>query len=80
MLKYIKIKMYADDVNKYAAADNTNEKKITQKDLNNFIHWADRWKIKINFAYCHVIYFEYKNSNFEYYLDLHKIEGVRKIF
>ena len=31
MLKYIKIKMYADDVNKYATADNTNEKRNNSK-------------------------------------------------
>ena len=77
MFKYIKIKMYADDVTTYAIADNPNDHKLIQSDLNNLIHWADSWQLKINFDKCHVIHFGHKNSNFEYYFDMHKI-GVSK--
>ena len=77
MFKYIKIKMYADDVTIYAIADNPNVHKLIQNDLNNLIHWADIWQLKINFDKCHVIHFGHKNSNFEYYFDMHKI-GVSK--
>ena len=77
MFKYIKIKMYADDVILYAIADNPNDHKLIQNDLNNLIHWADSWQLKINFDKCHVIHFGNKNSNFEYYFDMHKF-GVSK--
>ena len=69
--------MYADDVTIYAIADNPNGHKLIQNDLNNLIHWADSWQLKINFDKCHVIHFGHKNSNFEYYFDMHKI-GVSK--
>ena len=77
MFKYIKIKMYADDVLIYALADNPNDRKLIQNELNNLICWADSWQLKINFDKCHVINFGNKNSNFEYYFDIHKI-GVSK--
>ena len=77
MFKYVKIKMYADDVTIYAIADNPNDHKLIQNDLNNLIHWAYSWQLKINFDKCHVIHFGHKNSNFEYYFDMHKI-GVSK--
>ena len=41
MFKYIKIKIYADDVTIYAIADNPSDHKLIQNDLNNLIHWAD---------------------------------------
>ena len=41
--------------------------------LNNLIHWADSWQLKLNFDKCHMIHFGHKNSNFEYYFDMHKI-------
>ena len=77
MFKYIKIKMHADDVTIYAIADNPNDHKLIQNDLNNLIYWADSWHLKINFEKCHVIHFGHKNSNFEYYFNMHKI-GVSK--
>ena len=49
MFKYIKIKMYADDVTIYAIADNPNDNKLIQNNLNNLIRWADSWQLKINF-------------------------------
>ena len=49
MFKYIKIKMYTDDVTIYALADNPNDHKLIQNDLNNLIRWADCWQLKINF-------------------------------
>ena len=73
MFRYIKIKIYADDVTIYALADNPNDRKLIQNDLNNLIRWADRWQLKINFDKCHIIHFGHKNSNVEYYLDMHKI-------
>ena len=77
MFKYIEIKMYMDDVAKYVIADNPNDHKLIQNDRNNLIRWADSCQLKINFDKCHVIYFGHKNSNFKYYLDMHKI-GVSK--
>ena len=73
MFKYIKIKMYADDVTIYVLADNPNDHKLIQNDLSNLIRSADSWQFKINFDKCHVIHFGHKNSNFEYYFDMHKI-------
>ena len=72
MFKYIKIKICADDVTIYAIADNLKDHKLIQNDLNNLIRRADSWQLKINFDKCHVIHFGHKNSNFEYYFDMHK--------
>ena len=77
MFKYIKIKMYANDVTIYAITDNPNDLKLIQNNLNNLIRWAARWPLKINFDKCHVIHFGHKNSNFEYYFDMHKM-GISK--
>ena len=44
MFKYIKIKMYVDDVTIYAVADYSNEHKLIQNDLNNLISWAESWQ------------------------------------
>ena len=35
--------MYVDDETIYAIADNLNDHKLIQNDLNNLIHWADSW-------------------------------------
>ena len=75
MFKYTKI--YTEDVTMYVIADNPNDHKLIQNDFNNFIRWAYSWQLKINFDKCHVIHFGSKNSNFEDYLDMHKI-GVSK--
>ena len=37
MFKHIKIKMYADNVTICAIADNANDQKFIQNDLNNLI-------------------------------------------
>ena len=50
MFKYIK--MYADDVTICAIADNPNDLKVIQNDLNKLIRWADSWQLKINFDKC----------------------------
>ena len=76
MFKYIKIKMFADDVTTYTIADNPNDHRLIQNDLNNLIRRADSWQLKINVNKFHVILFGHKNSKFEYYLICIKLVKV----
>ena len=41
--------MYADDVSIHVIAYNSNDHKLIQNDLNNFIRWANSWQLKNKF-------------------------------
>ena len=59
----------ADDLTIYEIIKNDDDRIKLQNKLNNLVNWAAKWQLKINNQKCHIIYFGYKNLNFNYYFD-----------
>ena len=59
--------MYADDLTIYAIIKNGDDGIKVQNELNNLVSWAV--KLQLNYEKYHIIYFNYKNLNCNYYFD-----------
>ena len=64
VLKFAKVKMYADGLTVYAIINNNNNRIKLQNDLNQLCEWSLHWGLVINLNKCKVMYFDFKNCFF----------------
>ena len=64
VLKFAKVKMYADDLTVYAIINNNNDRIKLQNDLNQLCEWCLQWDLVINLNKCKVMHFGFKNLFF----------------
>ena len=69
IFKFVKLKMYADDLSIHAAVNNYEDYLKLQFDLNELCKWAERWCHNINYDKCKVIHFGHANKAFDYKLN-----------
>jgi hypothetical protein len=41
-------KLFADDTKLYAVVNKEEEQHSLQNDINNLVHWSDKWLLKFN--------------------------------
>jgi hypothetical protein len=45
-------KLFADDTKLYAVVNKEEEQHSLQNDINNLVHWSDKWLLKFNKSKC----------------------------
>ena len=73
LFKFVKIKIYADDISLYAVVNTPADKIAVQNELNLLHNWVSLWGLKINFDKCKVMHFGRYNNRFDYYIGNHLI-------
>ena len=69
IFKFVKLKIYADDLSICTAINNFEDYLKLQNDLNELCKWAERWCLNISYDKCNVMHFKHTNKTFNYKLN-----------
>jgi hypothetical protein len=68
-------KLFADDTKLYAVVNKEEEQHSLQNDINNLVHWSDKWLLKFNKSKCKYVHLGHA-TNTKYKMGENEINQV----
>ena len=56
-------KLFADDTKVYAVVNKEEKQHSLQNDINNLVHWSDKWLLNFNKSNCKHVHLGHASSN-----------------
>lgn len=73
-----KLAQFADDTKLHNLANNSENCKKLQADVNNLVSWTHRWGMKLNHSKCSVMHCGPRNKNYNYTIDGKSIKKTKE--